>query len=251
MKKQKKSINKGLIVLNKGERIAVISLLTLIAILLAFSVFRPVIKLTKKERMAFHNLDSLIAIQEEALRNERYEAEKKTNTVATTKQESESHKPKTTYYDNKPKQASQHTESERKSYPKETKSIPVLDLNQADSTELVALPQIGEVMASRIHRYRSRLGGFVSLEQLYELKGMDTARFEAIKPYITLETNEITKINVNQDEFKALLRHPYLEYEQVKAIVNHRERKGLIKDWTQLKSIVGDVNPLLKEYVCY
>ena len=65
MKKQKKSINKGLIVLNKGERIAVISLLTLIAILLAFSVFRPVIKLTKKERMAFHNLDSLIAIQEE------------------------------------------------------------------------------------------------------------------------------------------------------------------------------------------
>ena len=78
MKQRKKSINKGLIVLNKGERIAVISLLTLIAILLAFSVFRPVIKLTKKERMAFHNLDSLIAVQEEALRKERYEAEKKT-----------------------------------------------------------------------------------------------------------------------------------------------------------------------------
>ena len=79
-------------------------------------------------------------------------------------------------------------------------------------------------MASRIHRYRSRLGGFVSMEQLYEIRGMDTARFEAIKPYIILEANEITKINVNQDEFKALLRHPYLEYEQVKAIVNQRNR---------------------------
>ena len=106
-------------------------------------------------------------------------------------------------------------------------------------------------MASRIQRYRNRLGGFVSTEQLYEIKGMDTMRFETIKPYITLETNEITKLDVNRDEFKALLRHPYLEYEQVKAIVNHRERKGLIKDWQQLKGIVGDVNPLLEQYVCY
>lgn len=251
MKQQKKSINKGLIVLNKGERIAVISLLTLIAILLVFSVFRPVIKLTKKERMAFHNLDSLIAIQEEALRKERYETEKKAKTIAMTEQKPENQKPKATYHDSKPKQASQYTESERKSYPKEVKNIPVLDINQADSTALVALPQIGEVMASRIQRYRSRLGGFVCMEQLYEIKGMDTTRFEAIKPYILLETNEITKININQDEFKALLRHPYLAYEQVKAIVNHRERKGLIKDWNQLKSIVGDVNPFLKEYVCY
>lgn len=239
MKQRKKNINKGLIVLNKGERIAVISLLTLIAILLAFSVFRPVIKLTEKERKAFHNLDSLIAIQEEALRKEQEEqreAEKKANTVATTTQKSKSHKPKATYHDSKPKPA---------------KSIPVLDINQADSTELVALPQIGEVMASRIHRYRSRLGGFVSMEQLYEIKRMDTARFEAIRPYIILGAVEITKINVNRDEFKALLRHPYLEYEQVKAIVNHRERRGFIKDWTQLRSIIGDANPLLEEYVCY
>lgn len=251
MKNKKKSVNKGLIVLNKGERVAVISLLTLIAILMAFSVFRPAIKLTKRERMAFHNLDSLIAVQEEALRKERYEFETKANIVATTEQKSERQKPKTNYHDSKPKQASRPSGTGLRDYPKEEKNIPVLEINQADTTALVALPQIGEVMANRIHRYRSRLGGFVSMEQLFEIKGMDTARFEAIKPYIILETNEIIKINVNQDEFKTLLRHPYLEYEQVKAIVNHRERKGIIKDWEQLKSIVGHVNPLLKEYVCY
>ena len=116
---------------------------------------------------------------------------------------------------------------------------------------MVALPQIAEVMASRIHRYRNRLGGFVALEQLFEVKGMDEARFNAIKPYLVLENSEIVKINVNQDEFKTLLRHPYLEYEQVKAIVNHRERRGFIKDWEQLKGIVGDVNPLLERYVSY
>ena len=134
---------------------------------------------------------------------------------------------------------------------KEVKSIPILDINVADSNALIDLPQIGQVMASRIHRYRNRLGGFVNMEQLYEIKGMDEARFETIKPYIVLEQSDIMKINVNQDEFKTLLRHPYLEYEQVKAIVNHREKKGFIKDWEQLQQIVGEVNPLLESYISY
>ena len=89
------------------------------------------------------------------------------------------------------------------------------------------------------------------MEQLFEVKGMDPDRFETIKPYIILENKDIRKINVNQDEFKTLLRHPYLEYDQVKAIVNHRERKGWIKGWKELQGIVGTVNPLLEEYVEY
>lgn len=247
MKGTRKKVNKGLIVLNKGERIAVISLLSIIAILLAFSVFRPAIKLSKKDWTAFHNLDSLIAIQEKAVQEERAKAEEKAKTPIV-----EEHK--TTYRktDNYPsKTNSKASETAPKAYPKEVKKIPILDINTADSTDLVELPQIGKVMASRIHRYRNRLGGFVSKEQLYEIKGMDTVRFETIKPYIVLETNKIIKLDVNHDEFKTLLRHPYLEYEQVKSIVNHRERKGFIKDWQQFKSIVGDVNQLLEQYLCY
>ena len=133
----------------------------------------------------------------------------------------------------------------------EKKSIPILDINTADSTALVDLPQIGEVMASRIHRYRERLGGFVSFDQLFEIKGMDSARYATIQPYIILENKEIRKLEVNRDEFKTLLRHPYLEYDQVKAIVNYRERRGLIKDWEQLQGIVGEVNPLFEKYVEY
>ena len=126
-----------------------------------------------------------------------------------------------------------------------------MELNSTDSIALVDLPQIGEVMASRIQRYRDRLGGFVCYEQLYEVKGMDSARFATIKPYLLLDTTNIHKLEVNRDEFKILLRHPYLEYDQVKAIVNHRERKGLIRNWEQLKGIVGEVNPLLERYLVY
>ncbi|MBO6026304.1 MAG: helix-hairpin-helix domain-containing protein [Bacteroidales bacterium] len=251
MKSPKKKVNKGLIILNKGERIAVISLLSIIAILLAFSVFRPSIKLTKKERLAFHNLDSLIAVQEKTLLEEKAKTEERAKNVATTKPEPTVQKRQATTRTSKQKAVTQSSENERKSYPKETKKIPILDINQADSLALVELPQIGAVMASRIHRYRNRLGGFVSMEQLFEIKGMDTARFEAIKPYIVLEISDIRKLDVNRDEFKALLRHPYLEYDQVKAIVNHRERNGLIKNWEQLKEIVDEINPLLEKYVRY
>lgn len=245
MKNSKKSFNKGLIVLNKGERIAVISLLSIIAIFLGISVFRPEIKLSKKERMAFHNLDSMIAIQEEALKKQQEKAllsENKTlpESAAKTTPKAPSSKA------NKASAPSYDKPTEKKAKP-----IPILDINVADSTALIDLPQIGQVMASRIHRYRNRLGGFVAMEQLFEIKGMDNERFETIKPYIILEHSEITKINVNQDEFKTLLRHPYLEYEQVKAIVNHREKKGFINNWEQLHGIVGEVNPLLESYVCY
>ena len=249
MKSTKKSINRGLIVLNKGERIAVISLLTIIAIFLGISVFRPEIRLSKKEKTAFHNLDSLIALQEEAKKAEQEKA-------LMLAQQATMEPPKATHKKASGKAGKTTSKAPEKSAPYESKAyksepIPILDINEADSTTLVALPQIAEVMASRIHRYRNRLGGFVALEQLFEVKGMDEARFNAIKPYLVLENSEIVKINVNQDEFKTLLRHPYLEYEQVKAIVNHRERRGFIKDWEQLKGIVGDVNPLLERYVSY
>ncbi len=232
MKKQNKKINNGFIVMSKGERAGVISLLSVITILLAFSIFRPVIRFSKQDEAARHNLDSMIALQEKKVNKaEGGPAEMDKNTT-----------PKTRAKENKPER-SQTTETSP------AKEIPILDINTADSLALVALPQIGEVMASRIHRYRDRLGGFVTLDQLFEVKGMDSTRFDIIKPYIILDNKEIRKLEVNRDEFKTLLRHPYLEYDQVKAIVNHRERKGLIKNWEQLQGIVGEVNPILENYV--
>lgn len=66
----KKKINKGLIVLSKGERTSVISLLSLIALLLGFSLFRPAIPMTKAERKTIHNLDSMLAVYEKHVESE-------------------------------------------------------------------------------------------------------------------------------------------------------------------------------------
>ena len=138
--------------------------------------------------------------------------------------------------------------------PAEKKTIPIVDLNTVDSITLVELPQIGAYTASRILEFREKLGGFIDVEQLRDVKGVDDARFAAIKPYITLHAIEIRKVDVNRADFKTLVHHPYLSYEQVKRIVNQREKRGMIKNWAQLEELLkeeGEVHPLLEQYVKY
>ena len=134
----------------------------------------------------------------------------------------------------------------------EKKPIPIVDMNTVDSTTLVELPQIGPYMAMRIIEFRDKLGGFIDKEQLRDVKGMDSARFATIQPYINIGEAETRKIDINRADFKALVNHPYLNYEQVKRIFNQREKRGMIKNWGQLEALIkddGEVNPLLEYYV--
>ena len=138
--------------------------------------------------------------------------------------------------------------------PSEKKAIPIVDLNTVDSTTLVELPQIGPYTAVRIIEFREKLGGFIDKEQLRDVKGMDEARFAAIEPHINLGMVEIRKVDVKRADFKTLVHHPYLSYEQVKRIFNQREKRGMIKNWEQLEALLkeeGEVNPLLEQYVKY
>lgn len=61
-----------------------------------------------------------------------------------------------------------------------------LDINQADSQALQALPGIGEVLAGRIIAYRDENGPFSSPDQLMNVEGIGEKRLEAILDYITI-----------------------------------------------------------------
>jgi competence ComEA-like helix-hairpin-helix protein len=108
-----------------------------------------------------------------------------------------------------------------------------ISLNSTDTTEWKKVPGIGTVYASRIVKYRERLGGFVRKEQLLEVYGVDNELYMRIEPYIEVG-GRVHKVCVNQLEFKELLRHPYLSYKQVQAIVNLRHRKGRIDSIKEL-----------------
>ena len=63
-----------------------------------------------------------------------------------------------------------------------------INLNQATVEELDTLPGIGPIKARAIIEYRDAVGGFDSLEQLLEVKGIGEATLEKLLPYLTLET---------------------------------------------------------------
>ena len=64
---------------------------------------------------------------------------------------------------------------------------PKVDLNRADRRQLESLPGIGKILAGRIVSYRDDHGGFRSLEELKEVKGIGKERLKDLEPYLTLD----------------------------------------------------------------
>ena len=61
-----------------------------------------------------------------------------------------------------------------------------VSVNKADSEDLQTVRGIGPALAERIIEYRTTNGGFKSLDQLKEVKGIGDLKFEKIKDQITL-----------------------------------------------------------------
>jgi len=123
-----------------------------------------------------------------------------------------------------------------KSYPQRKKNpVYPIDINRADSTDLLPLPGIGPVYAGRIIRYRELLGGYASPEQLKEVYGISSETFEMIAGRVSTDTTLIIKLDINKASFKELLRHPYLEFEDVKSLVNFRDFKAYIQSVRELQ----------------
>ncbi len=112
-----------------------------------------------------------------------------------------------------------------------------LELNSADEGQLMELRGIGPVYSSRIVSYRELLGGFVRPAQLTEVYGIDEELFLQLEPQLFADTNSIRKICLNSADFSVLLRHPYLDYEQVSAVFSYRDTAGMFKSVTELVSL--------------
>lgn len=108
-----------------------------------------------------------------------------------------------------------------------------ISLNSSDTAEWKRVPGIGSAYASRIVEYRDRLGGFIRKEQLMEVYRLDSEMYARVAPYIEPGGNW-RRVAVNHLEFKELLRHPYLNYKQVAAIMNLRRKKGNITSLQEL-----------------
>lgn len=98
----------------------------------------------------------------------------------------------------------------------------VVELNAADSAQLDDIPGIGAYFARGIIRYRERLGGFVSSEQLMEIRGMDSSRFTALAPRVRVDTSMVRWIDLSCDAEETLAGHPYIGRMAARGIVRLR-----------------------------
>ena len=60
-----------------------------------------------------------------------------------------------------------------------------VNINRAKLIELVALPQIGPVLAVKIVEYRNTHGVFETIEQIKNVEGIGSGTFHAVRHYIT------------------------------------------------------------------
>lgn len=158
--------------ISRAERVSVTVLMVVIAVLFAMSLF-----LQKTFNYSQENYDAItekFELRSEQLRQEQKElAEKYTPNLAVSKspesraQVSETDSP----------QAEQAADGQ----------TGIININTATSTQLQTLNGIGDTYARRIIEYREANGGFDSIDELINVKGIGEKRLENIRPYITLK----------------------------------------------------------------
>ncbi len=123
------------------------------------------------------------------------------------------------------------------SYTKKREVIRI-ELNSADSAFLDQIRGIGPAFASRIIRFRNRLGGFHSKEQLREVYGMDSLRYAQLEDQVLVDQSLLNKLNINTATFEQLRNHPYLTYKQINAILQYRKQHGNYAAAGDLKKVL-------------
>lgn len=118
------------------------------------------------------------------------------------------------------------------------RSISVVAVNEADTTELIALPGIGSKLASRIINFRDKLGGFYSTDQIGETYGLPDSTFQMLRPYLQVNAAAVKKINLNTATKDELRAHPYIKWQLANAIVEYRARHGAFNSIEDLKNIM-------------
>lgn len=112
-----------------------------------------------------------------------------------------------------------------------------IPVNSADTLLLAEIYGLNSYAAKRIYKYRERLGGFYSLEQLKEVYGIDEKLYLRISEWIILDTIELRKIDINNAPFKEVMKHPYIDgYDNTKAIFKYLQY-GEIKTWKEFGKI--------------
>lgn len=119
---------------------------------------------------------------------------------------------------------------------KHIKKDTILDLNHCDTAELQLIRGIGRYTAIRIVHYRQQLGGYYSPAQLTD-EAFSGLHLDTLFAHFTAEPTDVHTIDVNSCPLDRLQRHPYLRYNQAKAIYTLRRKNVRLHSIDDLRSL--------------
>ena len=139
----------------------------------------------------------------------------------------------------------------KKSDEKSDEQLQIIDLNSADSILLIRINGVGPFYSKQILEYREKLGGFISYTQFSEIWGLEKLDINNFKNQTKIDTTFIKKININSATFDQLYFHPYINYNQSKAIINYRLQHGQFIDIKDIQNIVLIDSDLFRKIAPY
>ena len=126
------------------------------------------------------------------------------------------------------------------------------DLNIVSKEDLKTINGIGEKLSDRIIKYRSKLQGFSTANQLYEVWGLSAEVVgKLLLVFKVVKLPNIQKSNVNTASFRELLKNPYIDYELCKKIFDYKDEVAELQDVSELKNIIGFPLELYDRIVLY
>ena len=100
---------------------------------------------------------------------------------------------------------------------------PKIELNTADSLDLVGVRGIGAYSAHVILKARRAFGGFYQVDQLADLYGIYPDNLELIRTQVWVDSTRVQKIAINTATYEELVSHPYVSSDLAAQIVRFRE----------------------------
>lgn len=125
------------------------------------------------------------------------------------------------------------------------------DINKASQQDLMQLRGIGSVLSERIIKYRIKLGGFYSIEQLKEVYGITDSTFLVIKKQLNISSTHLEKLNVNQASIEQLQEHPYISKTLSKQIIGYRQKVKPFDSLEEIKKLYAMNDSIYNKLINY
>ena len=123
-------------------------------------------------------------------------------------------------------------------YARHAKKDTILDLNRTDTAELQFIRGIGAYKARRIMQYGQQLGGYYSPQQLCD-SALADLHLDTLLACFTAQPEDVQRMDINHCSADKMARHPYMRYQQAKAIYEYRRQHVQLTQPEDLLAIPG------------